>query len=202
MTQIRSNSDILLKRFNSFIVLRIEPKEVGKKTNVLTVCNCGSVAARPLYRVVSGFIKACNKCKGSTRNISKESLYSVWRGIKMRCYLPSRKEYHNYGGRGISMYKDWIDNPSAFMNYCLDNGWKKELQVDRIDNSGNYEPGNIRFVNAQANMSNTRMNKYCLLDGVKMTLSEASRKLGKDRTYLCSVQTRYAHLKPSNVIFL
>lgn len=201
MTQKYFDSDILFKRFNSFIILKIEPKTSNQR-QVLTVCDCGSTAVRPLYRVASGSTKACNACKKGLIKISKNPLYEIWRGIKARCFCTTDTGYKNYGGRGISMHEEWVNNATAFIEYCSKNGWAKGLQVDRIDNSGNYEPGNIRFVTAQENMSNTRMNKYCTLDGVKMTLSQASRALGKDRTYLCAVQTRAIHSKPSNVVFL
>jgi hypothetical protein len=200
MTQKYFDSDILFKRFNSFIVLKIEPKTTNQR-QVLTVCDCGSTAIRPLYRVASGSIKTCSACKKGFIKISKNPLYEIWRGIKARCFCTTDTGYKNYGGRGISMYKEWINNAPAFIEYCSNNGWAKGLQVDRIDNSGNYEPGNIRFVTAQVNCSNTRRNKYCMLDGVKMTLSEASRSLGRSRDYLSSIQTRRIDSKPFNVVF-
>jgi hypothetical protein len=200
MPQKYLDSDITLKRFNHFIVLKTEPNKNGQR-QVLTVCDCGETSVRPLQRVVSGFIKACNSCKQGLIHLSKDPLYKIWCGIKGRCFNSNRREYSRYGGRGISMFPEWINDPLAFITFCKNNGWSIELQIDRINNDGNYEPTNIRFVNAQVNMSNTSINKHCTLDGSRMTLSEASRKLGKSRDYLCSIQTRMLHLKPSNVVF-
>ena len=64
--------------------------------------------------------------------------------MKHRCLNPNGTDYHRYGGRGITICEEWIDNFQAFYDYIGDRPSSLH-SVDRIDNSGNYEPGNIRW---------------------------------------------------------
>jgi hypothetical protein len=79
--------------------------------------------------------------------------------MKFRCSkkYENNKDYKYYGGRGISVCPEWENDPVEFYNWCIENGWKKGLQIDRIDNDGNYEPGNCRFVTTQENNLNKRL---------------------------------------------
>lgn len=74
--------------------------------------------------------------------------YTCWRGIKQRCYDKNTKSHKSYGGRGIKMYEPWRNDFMTFYNYLLNNiGLKPKgkFSIDRIDNDGNYEPGNLRW---------------------------------------------------------
>ena len=73
-------------------------------------------------------------------------LHRKWRGIKDRILNPNCKGYKNYGGRGISICDKWKNDPKKFIEWCLENGWRKGLHIDRIDNDGDYGPNNCRFV--------------------------------------------------------
>ena len=79
--------------------------------------------------------------------------YITWQGMKTRCYSNKDKHYHRYGGRGIIVCDKWKHNFRAFLK---DMGYKpfKGAQIDRIDNDGNYEPSNCRWVTAVENMRN------------------------------------------------
>uniref|UniRef100_A0A6M3J1L0 Uncharacterized protein n=1 Tax=viral metagenome TaxID=1070528 RepID=A0A6M3J1L0_9ZZZZ len=90
---------------------------------------------------------------------SKSSLYSVWHGMKTRCYNKNVLNHKHYGARGIIVCKEWINNFELFQNWALENGYKKGLQIDRIDNNGNYNPSNCRFVSQKENMRNNRATK-------------------------------------------
>jgi hypothetical protein len=78
--------------------------------------------------------------------------------IIVRCTNPDSTTYPDYGGRGITVYPDWIADRVAFLRYLVGlSGWDQpELQLDRTDNSKGYEPGNLRFVTRSVNMSNKR----------------------------------------------
>lgn len=109
---------------------------------------------------------------------SNFKLYRVWDGIIQRCYNPKSKNYHNYGGRGIKMFEQWRKNFSSFEKYCLDNGWKNGLQVDRIDNELGYFPQNIRFVTSAENLRNKRSNNSITYNGETHCLTDWSQILG------------------------
>lgn len=90
---------------------------------------------------------------------SKHPLYSVYNDIKKRCENKNNKNYNDYGGRGITICKEWKENPRLFIEYCLENNWKKGLTIDRIDVNGNYCPENCRFVDWHIQAANQRLRK-------------------------------------------
>lgn len=75
-----------------------------------------------------------------------------------RCTNPKYKAYTDYGGRGIRVYDDWVHNRRAFLQYLVAlPGWDNpHLELDRINNDGNYEPGNLRFISRRGNIGNRR----------------------------------------------
>lgn len=80
----------------------------------------------------------------------RSSLYTSWQNMKSRCLRNTNPKYKRYGGRGISICEDWL-SIQGFANWAYANGWEEGLQIDRIDNDGNYEPSNCRWVTASEN---------------------------------------------------
>lgn len=111
--------------------------------------------------VNSGDKKTCG-CKTNdlkkhiTHNLTNHKLYKVWSSIKQRCYNEKNPGYNNYGGRGISVCNEWVNDFKAFYNWSINNGYKEGLSIDRINNDGNYEPSNCRFVSYDIQNCNKR----------------------------------------------
>ena len=84
-------------------------------------------------------------------------IYKRWSGIKSRCNCKSDGEYKNYGGRGISIHSEWRYDFMSFYNYVINlPNYSDDLSLDRIDNNGNYVPGNLRWVTLRVQCCNKR----------------------------------------------
>lgn len=102
------------------------------------------------------------------------SLYRIWEALKRRCYNENVKDFHRYGGRGITVCQEWMDF-IPFRDWALDNGYRRGLQIDRRDNHGNYEPSNCRFVPHIINSNNRRNNRLMTAFGETKTVADWSR---------------------------
>lgn len=147
----------------------------------LCKCDCGNEVAIRGDHLRKGRRVSCG-CKWKKDNgdgRTKHPLYGVWCGIKRRCKDKRRKDYKNYGGRGIKVCKEWIEDPFSFYNWAENNGYKEGLTIDRIDVDGNYCPGNCRWVTRKENCRNTRRpKKYIEYKGTIKTLGEWADELG------------------------
>lgn len=121
-------------------------------------CVCGTRKIHPLAEIRSGKSQQCVGChnrQNAKQNIKhgmwNTKLYKVWSAMKNRCNTPSATMYERYGGRGIKVADRWL----KFENFLADMGIPKPgLTIDRINNDGNYEPGNCRWVTHKENCNN------------------------------------------------
>ena len=101
-------------------------------------------------------------------------LYRIWYGIYARCYNKSNNQYCYYGQRGISMCDEWRNDILAFRDWAIANGYSEELTIDRIDNNGNYEPSNCRWVSMREQSNNRRSNTHLSYKGQTHTIADWS----------------------------
>lgn len=95
--------------------------------------------------------------RNTTHGLSGDPLFSVWVDMKKRCYSKKYKGYRYYGERGIKVCDDWLNTPKSFISWGYNNGFKKGLEIDRIDNDGDYSPSNCKFSNRFTNAQNQRL---------------------------------------------
>ena len=132
----------------------------------------------------------CMSCQLKQRKIgtkhgkSNTRLYSIWRSMKSRCNSKNNTNYSNYGGRGIKVCDEWLQDFMNFYNWAISSGYKDNLTIDRIDVNGNYEPSNCRWATIKEQNNNTRRNHYVDYKGEKVTISELSKLLNINKNTL------------------
>ena len=95
--------------------------------------------------------------------------YQVWKAMRQRCKNPHNKDYHHYGGRGISVCERW----ESFHNFIADMGSRPDgFSLDRIDNDGDYRATNCRWANQYEQVNNSRHNHFLEYRGKRLTLSQ------------------------------
>lgn len=177
----KKNSEEMMigRKFGMLTVLGREPDRYfpsGRHRDLWRCkCECGSeknvLGADLRYgKTVSC---GCKKKQGrKTHGGSKTRLFKSWSDMKSRCYNKNNKRYARYGGRGISVCEEWIDNFESFRDWAITNGYDENLTIDRIDNDGNYCPENCRWSTVKSQMQNMSRNRRLELNGETHTLSE------------------------------
>lgn len=105
----------------------------------------------------------------------EHKLWRVWWAIKGRCYNTTDKRYNDYGERGITMCNEWLCNFEVFYDWSMKNGYRKGLSIDRINNDGNYEPSNCRWVDQKTQCYNTRRNFFLWYKDKWRTVEEIAK---------------------------
>ena len=96
--------------------------------------------------------------------------------MRERCYNKKHKSYENYGGRGIKVCDEWLESFVNFFEWAMQNGYQDNLTIDRIDNNGNYEPSNCRWVTYSEQANNKRNNRCYTYNGMTLTLKQWSER--------------------------
>ena len=125
------------------------------------------------------------KRKNSKHGMSGSRLYKIYRGMKQRCNNPNEPAFSNYGGKGVTICQEWDNDFVPFMEWALANGYEEDLTIDRVDSSGNYEPGNCRWLTRAENTRRARLgkkgskrkSKFYEYKGRTQTLEEWSEEL-------------------------
>lgn len=122
-------------------------------------------------------MKHHNTVHGESKN-NRTRLYTIWVSMKSRCNNVNSKDYKNYGARGISVCDDWSDSYVKFKSWSIYNGYNDLLCLDRVDNGGNYDPSNCRWVTNKDNSRNTRQNVNVTYNGKTQCVSAWAEEVG------------------------
>lgn len=175
------------------------------KTKVKVVCtNCNTEYLRYPQKIVNGENLSCSSCKGLISmdkafkpfgGKRKHPLYNVWDSMKQRCYNPNSSEYFNYGGRGVYVCEEWLNDSEKFIKWALSNGWEEGKYIDKDKLSMEkgieipyYSPETVCFLSPSISALYTRLSKANTSGarGVSFRKSE-----NKYETYFNYKGTRY-----------
>ena len=135
-----------------------------------------------MTRTVSPYAQtAAASAANITHGLSKSRIYRLWKGMIARCKYKNSPNFPNYGGRGIKVCKRWEN----FENFLCDMGRPPEgYQLDRINNDGDYEPSNCRWVTVKDNSRNRRTNRNITFFGVTKCITDWAGDIGITRSAL------------------
>lgn len=196
-------NDLTGSRFGKLLVLeRVENiiKPDGKPIiQYKCICDCGNETIVRYSSLTSGRTVSCGcyhkeqlgKIRRTHGFSHRERLYGVWLNMKDRCYNENNNHYHSYGGRGIKVCEEWLNDYANFRKWCVDNGFKEDIResgrnnitIDRIDVNGDYEPSNCRFITNKENCLNKRDTltdeeryRTCPICGKQFTVSQRNQQ--------------------------
>ena len=204
--------DLVGQRFGRLVVksLKSHAKDTRERASIWTCrCDCGKEIDVIVSSLTLGRTKSCGcfhkdivSSASLKHGLSKSKIYKVWAGMKDRCYNTHSFGFKYYGGRGISVCDEWLNDFKSFYDWSMANGYTEGLTIDRINTNGNYEPNNCRWITRQEQAFNTRTTKHVkykekeyeslsqLSRELKIPLSTLRRKI-KDGTIIIQEITRY-----------
>ena len=169
------------KVFSRLTVVSLE-KIPGARPKWICRCECGAEKKVNTSHLVKGTTRSCGCLMLGTKNAEKHGRsrvpeYGPWYSMKRRCYDEKSINYEIYGGRGITVCDRWLN---SIENFCEDMGPRPSLDhsIDRINNDGNYEPGNCHWATREDQGLNTRQTRKLVYRGVTYNTKEASETFG------------------------
>ena len=175
----RAMEDLTGKRFGRLTVIGRGKTYSSGNVCWTCICDCGNTTNSCGTNLRSGKSKSCGRCVCSERMAALNTkhsgfgtrLYEIWRQMHRRCYGRNTKAYKDYGGRGITICKDWQEY-GPFEKWAMSHGYREDLTIDRIDVNGNYEPSNCRWATMKEQSNNRRNNRVVVYNGESHTVSE------------------------------
>lgn len=182
------------QKFGRLTVLSYSGRDKRNTVMWLCKCDCGNLVKVRGYELGKrtnscGCLKREVFCSGKSaikHGMSETRLYRIWASMKTRCYIKNRDSYKYYGGRGIGVCEEWLNDFMAFRDWAVANGYSDVLTLDRINANGNYEPCNCRWVSMKVQNNNKRNNRYIEYNGETHTASEWSAIIGANGVHTVS----------------
>ena len=191
--------DLTGQRFGRLVVIKEAGRSSDGRVRWLCKCDCGNYTSTPSTKTLrNGTCRSCGciereRPNKQTHGKSNTKLFAVWNAMKQRCYNPNNRSYKNYGGRGITVCQEWKEDFQTFYDWAIANGYKKGLEIDRIDVNGNYEPDNCRWTTSKKNNNNRRNNVKIKIGREEHTVAEWSEITGIPRS---TILERFRSGKP------
>ena len=196
--------DLTGQRFGKLTAIKwtgVSSPEYGRVW--LCQCDCGKYREVSVSHLKTYNVRSCKECarinkENNWKEICKtskarrrERLYAVWQSMKQRCHNPTNKDYKFYGKRGIKVCSEWYANYDCFKKWAVENGYKENLSIDRINNEGDYCPDNCRFIPLRYQAFNRRKTYVIIYNGKSIPISELAYEIGVDRGRLQRILDYY-----------
>ena len=193
MSLVKRGASIVGMTFGRLIVLSVSE---NNKNKVICQCSCPNKTIKEIFKycLISGHTKSCGclvkeavSKTAKTHGMSNTKEYRTFKSILTRCFNPNCKEYKHYGAKGITICERW---KNSFENFLADMGKcpPDKTSLDRIDNNGNYEPGNCRWSTAEEQNRNKSNSIKIPYDGKKLSMLEWSKITGLN---ISTIRNRY-----------
>lgn len=194
------HKDLVGKRFGRWTVIEKTEsyrRHDGKtESQYLCKCDCGTMRIRKSKDILGSSVSCgCYRSeymrkKRTTHGMTDTRLFHIWDGMKERCKIDNDSHKH-WAGKGISVCDEWLGKEGFdnFQKWAYENGYSDGLTIDRIECSGNYEPGNCRWVDYVVQNNNSANNVRIECFGESKTIAEWAKE------YELNYQTLYSRLK-------
>lgn len=151
-----------------------KPVKSGHSYKVMCRCACGAERLVTTYSLYRGVSRSCRCGTKTAKGYATHPLYEVWKLMHHRCYGKKVPAFirERYQKRGITICNSWRESVAAFVEWGVSHGWKKGLQIDRIDNDKGYSPENCRFVTPSQNSRNRGNNTFITYKGERHCIAE------------------------------
>lgn len=186
--------DLTNQKFGRLIVIKRMENNKFNQVQWLCKCDCGNETIVTANTLKTKNTRSCGCLKKEqdkiniakkTHNMSNTRLYNIWRGMKSRCNCSTNKKHKFYYDKGIKVCDEWKNNFINFYNWAINNGYKEDLTIDRINNDGNYEPNNCRWATYAEQNNNQSNNIKINYKGKEWKIKELSEKYNIKRATLC-----------------
>lgn len=195
-SEMRKLTNLTGKRFGRLIAIKFAGKDKWNNIRWLCQCDCGNKKIVQRGHLASGHTKSCGcwmrdrlTIHGYSKRCKKDRTHQIWESMIKRCTKPNHQSWKHYGGRKITVCKQWLN---SFENFLKDMGKApKGLQLDRINNNKGYYPKNCRWTTKQEQARNRRNNRLITYNGKTRTMIEWSEKTGIAYNVLVARISRY-----------
>lgn len=189
------------QRFGRLYVIGLHYTDKKNGRVWLCMCRCGELCLKTSGRLRDKHVKevSCGCARKDSIRKAAEAGWKVttkfshplklklkwlYRNMIKRCHDPRDKRYSDYGGRGITVCEEWRQDRYTFYKWCIENGVKEELQIDRKNNDGPYSPENCKWSTRYEQANNTRTNKFYTWNGETKTIAQWARLSAHPKAFL------------------